>query len=389
MTATGSRDRALTILRLATLLGLGISGYLLYLAMTGQTAPGCGEGVGGCGDVLSSRWSQVLGLPVSLFAFAAYALILVTSIHAGTNRPKQHRDGAWSIIGFVGLAAGLSALWFIALQFFVLRHVCYYCMAAHGCSLVIAGIALVRSRGLLPKLGGLPIAAMIAIQLLTPSPATPLPTIDHGSPMFGNFNPHAMPTLGNPDAPSVMALLYDYNCAFCREAHVQVADAVAHFDGQLAVVMLPTALDTACNQHVQNPNPHSATSCELARLALAVWVAEPAKFSTFDLALIKLIDARADDGALPIAIINSEIRPLAEQLVGKAALEQALADPRIDELMETSGEIYGLAKIQGRRGVPRLVIAGRALPGFVDAKQLITFLTQAYPGLAPATADQQ
>ncbi len=380
MDATPRRDRALLVLRAIALCGLAIAAYLMYLVITGQTVPGCGEGAGGCNAVLGSRWSQVLGLPVSAFAVGAYLVVLAASIHAGPSRPERHRDGAWRIIAFVGIVAGLSALWFIALQLFVLRGFCTYCMAAHACSLVIAVLALRRASGKLPLFGTLPALGMIALQLLV---APPAPSFEDGGVIFDNFDPAAAPTLGDPDAPHVMALLFDYNCAFCRDAHRMVADAVEHYDGRLAAVMLPTALDPACNPGARSAGPHSKTSCELARLALAVWLTEPAQFAVFDRELVEHAEHFPDPSGMPARYLD-EARAIAERYADAEQLDTALTDPRIDETLQTNGWVYENAEFNGRRAVPRLILAGRVLPGLADRQTFFELLEQAYPGLVPA-----
>ena len=383
MTAQLLRDSALILLRLFALIGLAIAGYLLYLALTGNTAAGCGEGAGGCNEVLSSRWSKVYDLPVSAFAAAAYLLILTLSLHAAPRYPQRHRDGAWRLIAIVSLSAGLSALWFIALQLFVLHHVCYYCMAAHGCSLTLAGLALMRSRTMLSLLGVVPIAALVALQLLVkPAP----PTFDPDTVLFGNFDTHAVPTLGDPDAPHVIALLYDYNCPFCRDAHRMAGDAVKRYDGQLVVVLFPTAIDPACNRGADRPGPHSQTSCQLARLALAVWLAKPQSFADFDKRLIEHAETYANPNASPDRYL-SVARAIAQTFVAADELDRALADPRIDEILQNNGDIYKHATYQGRRGVPRLIITGRPLPGFADQAPFYDLLERAYPELSPGPSD--
>jgi uncharacterized membrane protein len=373
------RDRALVVLRLAALVGIVIAGYLLYLALTGQTAPGCGEGAGGCGDVLASRWSKVLDLPVSAFAVGAYLVVIAASVHAGPGSPPRHRAGAWRIIGFIGVAVGLSALWFIALQLFELGHVCGYCMSAHGCSLVVAGVALVKSRGWLRFAGALPVGVLIALQGLVPPSA---PSFEPNGVVFGNFDTHAAPVLGDADAPHVMALLFDYNCAYCRDAHRAAADAVERYDDQLVVVLLPTALDPACNPGAATPGPHSQTSCELARLSLAVWLADPSQHAEYDAELVEHAETYPDIHATPEPYVLLA-RLLAERRVGKAALAEALGDPRIDDILDGNGAIYKNAEYEGRRGVPRLIVTGQALPGVADRQALYDLLERAYPGLQP------
>lgn len=379
------RETALLVLRTAALVGMCLAGYLLYLAMTGAGVPGCGEGAGGCGEVLTSRWSKLLGMPVSIFAFAAYMVVLAASIHAGAARPELQRRGAWRLIGFVGVAAGLSALWFIGVQLLILESVCYVCMAAHACSLVIAGVALRRSRGITAWLGALPAAALIGLQL-SASPQLPAP--DDSAVYLGNFDPQA-PVLGDPDAPHQAALLFDYHCAFCRHLHALLIDAIDRSDGQLSIVMLPTALDPQCNPGAQTPGPHSALSCEFARLSLAVWFADPADYAGFDRWLIEhaaTSPSRLSDAERAGHLAQAQAHAAA--LVGEAALDGAMDDPRIDRLLKSNGQVYRLATYQGRRGVPRLILAGRPYPALADQASVDRALQNAYPGLTLADANE-
>lgn len=374
-----TRDHALLTLRLAALLGLAIATYLLFLSTTGQTAYGCGEGEAGCNAVLASRWSKLLGYPVSIPAIAAYTLILAVSLHAGPRTQQQQRDNAWRLLGFLGLAAGLSALWFIAVQLFILKGLCLYCMSAHACSLVIAGITLTRSRGILPRLGVLPAAALISLQLTTTPPPPP---IDNNSAIIDNLDPHAAPTLGDPDAPHLIGLVFDYNCAFCRDTHRMAKQAVTRYGTKLTVVLYPTAQNAACNPYVQHTNPHSETSCDLARLALAVWLAKPAAFREYDTQLIELAEAHARSDETAVEYL-ANARALAEQFVPAEELELALADPRIDAILSDNARLYALATYHGRRGVPRLILNGRARPGLPDQQTLHDLIEQAYPDLKP------
>ena len=64
----GQADAARWLIVLAgvlTLAALLISAYLSMQALTGQAVAGCGAD-DGCGAVLASPWSKVLGVPVSL-----------------------------------------------------------------------------------------------------------------------------------------------------------------------------------------------------------------------------------------------------------------------------------------------------------------------------------
>lgn len=94
--------KAPLILRLLSLTGLLICGYLAGLKLAGKTSSlaGCGQG-SGCGNVLGSEWPQLFGIPVSLLAFVIYLALLIASFRL--------RDRSTELSQFV-LPAPLSGL---------------------------------------------------------------------------------------------------------------------------------------------------------------------------------------------------------------------------------------------------------------------------------------
>lgn len=130
-------------IRVLLVVAATVSAYLLAKSLSGDNVIGCGPG-SDCDVVLSSRWSKVLGLPVSLFALLVDAgLLLATFSCAAKSSPKQRRK-AWELMlpGALLLLGG--ALWFIALQLFVLHHICKWCMAAHLAGSTAAVLLLLR-----------------------------------------------------------------------------------------------------------------------------------------------------------------------------------------------------------------------------------------------------
>ena len=133
-----------TVLAIASFIALASSGYLTYVALTSSKIAGCGGGrLFNCGHVISSRWSLWLGIPVSLLAVGLY-LALASSLFVGASKTfsSSLRHVAWAFTSVLAIAAGLSAIWFISLQVFVLNHLCTYCLVAHFCGLVAASAVL-------------------------------------------------------------------------------------------------------------------------------------------------------------------------------------------------------------------------------------------------------
>lgn len=98
-------------------------------------------GHGGCDEVLNSRWSRIMGVPVALGGLLCYGTILVMALFAGSRSFNDNRL-LGTILATAALLAALSGLWFSGLQVFVLGSFCYYCLAIHTCGLVLAGLVL-------------------------------------------------------------------------------------------------------------------------------------------------------------------------------------------------------------------------------------------------------
>lgn len=146
-TVPGISSRSAWVLRSLCATGLVISGYLAWTALQMQPVYGCGSGeIVDCGHVLNSRWSKVLGIPVSLPAAGLYATLLSLLFFVSRPTPVVFHRWLWSGLTTGFVAAGLVAFWFMGLQIFALQHICPYCIAVHTCGLILAGTALLSPR---------------------------------------------------------------------------------------------------------------------------------------------------------------------------------------------------------------------------------------------------
>lgn len=89
------------------------------------------------------------------------------------------------------------------------------------------------------------------------------------------------PNCGNDAAEYVVVEMFDYNCKSCRITHQAIREARKQMGDSLAVVALPVPLNTNCNNQVRQTMPQFFESCELSRLAVAVWRVDPEKFADF------------------------------------------------------------------------------------------------------------
>jgi uncharacterized membrane protein/protein-disulfide isomerase len=386
-------------IRLLALAACGVTGYLLWVSLAARGLPaGCGSG-SGCEEVLASRWSAVFGVPVSAPAISVYLGVLVASLFVGPPVPAITRRCAWAALVVLAAAIAAAAVWFIGLQALVLGAFCPWCMADHALGLALAGLILwqtatgarVVSRndehadtaefsriplrkpwlGVLPlaSLGVLLVAGLIVSQIAfeyKPQTTIRLPAgknADTGpgpnraiSVLNGDLQlaPHEEPTLGSPDAPKLLVVLFDYCCPHCRAAHGYLLTGLERYRGQMGVVLLPMPLDGKCNPDVEHTEPRFEHACELARLALAVWRADRTKFAEFDRWLFGPETASEEETWLPRN--PGDAHRLAEQLVTATALEKALADPWIDEHISRHVQAYA------RSGAERIPVI--MSPGF-------------------------
>jgi len=139
------RTKVLASLQAAlSLVALCVSLYLTWTSLQIGTVAGCnGDGVVDCDVVLSSHWSQWLGMPVSLFGSITYVAILAICWPAAKDPAGKIGSG---LLALSLLAAG-AAVWFIAVQAIFLQSFCFYCLSVHACGLSIAGITLLLIRG--------------------------------------------------------------------------------------------------------------------------------------------------------------------------------------------------------------------------------------------------
>jgi uncharacterized membrane protein len=166
-------------MRLLCCAALGVTGYLAVTALRSEEVAGCGAGTAfDCSFVLNSRWSKVLGLPVSLPAFGLYAVLVTALSFCRPGATRSHLALAWGTVTLGAIAAGFAALWFVGLQVFAVGHLCAYCIAAHACGLALC-LAILWKRPLggrttakLACISALGVSLLIATQVFSAPPQT-------------------------------------------------------------------------------------------------------------------------------------------------------------------------------------------------------------------------
>jgi uncharacterized membrane protein len=116
------------------LVGVAIAGYIEYERATGGQIA-CGTG--GCEQVQSSKYAQLLGVPVAVLGLAAYASVFATAL---LRAPAAALAG-----GTIALAGLAFALYLLAVQAFVLDAYCTWCLASDAVLVALAILTTIRA----------------------------------------------------------------------------------------------------------------------------------------------------------------------------------------------------------------------------------------------------
>lgn len=108
------------------LTGGGAAAYLTYTHYAG-VEPQC-YGIGDCAYVQASSYATVLGVPVALLGLLAY-LIIFALLVASRRLPRTDHAVLATQLGFgVAFAGTLYSAYLTAIEAFVLRAYCIYCI---------------------------------------------------------------------------------------------------------------------------------------------------------------------------------------------------------------------------------------------------------------------
>ena len=375
---------------------MAVSIYLAWVSFAGGGVAGCGLD-SGCDKVLQSRWSKWFGIPVSVPAALLYGLMLAASLRLTPGATPTQQRQSWSLLIPACWAVAGAVLWFVSLQFFVVKAVCPYCMAAHASGLLAAIMLLLsapvreapekpwqrekevyvipRQAGFAVLMGLTGVAVLVGGQLAYRSKQFKVTTVAGGSLQEAQrifeiyegrfkFNMNEVPLIGAPSAPKAMVSLFDYTCHHCKVMHGILKEAHRRFSNELAIVSLPMPLDNSCNYTVRmTPAAHS-NACEYARLGLAVWHANRAAHPQFDDWLFE----PEHPPELPAA------RQRAAELAGPK-LEASLTNEWVNQYLQLGISIYATNYYFARQGsMPQLIVGTNLIAGTVNPDELFARL---------------
>lgn len=406
--ASSTRVKVVTVLLAG--LAAGLSGLLLYQSQTLDLLPGCGGGSGCETVLSSkwSVWFGIpVSLPALGIYTAMFAAALMRDPQARHAQPPVEwvmvlcaaaaiAAAMWFVtvqVAFVGAlckycmathAAGVAAsvLCILAAKPALrVRSLATAGAAALGLVVVLIGGQLIGEAPTAagPRVtfadempAGAPIAepplvAMNDPMAVTPRVIQPAPPPDPAPPppdssvatgtnagsrkvsFYGGrfeIDTTAVPVIGDPYAPIVVAILYDYTCLHCRDTRKILENTREKYGDRLAILCLPTPLDSACNKLIPRTSPSNRYACELAQTSLALWKAAPQKWAGFDRRLYTEGDIRT----------TARTTIAAWELIGESALEAALKEGWADRQIAYNVRLYALCgKAAGNSALPMLV----------------------------------
>lgn len=111
------------LLAILSMLGLVLTTSLLVVSITKSALPYCASG-SGCDIVQSSRWSTLLGLPITAWGWATYAILASAALFIA------RRVTRWRVVIFFATIAFGISVYLNAVSVWIIGVVCMYCMAS-------------------------------------------------------------------------------------------------------------------------------------------------------------------------------------------------------------------------------------------------------------------
>ncbi len=139
------KTRTLVFVLLVVLIVL--SGYLTYAKSVNAEQGVCiinNDSISNCGDVQNSKYGSFLGIKVCHWGLVVFSLLLVIYIVANTkNRFRKNAHELFVLFSFIG---ALVAIYFIYVQFFVLKSLCSTCLIIDAATVLVFVLAYLETR---------------------------------------------------------------------------------------------------------------------------------------------------------------------------------------------------------------------------------------------------
>lgn len=124
-----------------SIVGFADAVYLAIKTMVGS--PITCYAFNGCDTVAQSKYSLLFGVPLSLLGALFYATTIILITYYLQRRTKR---GLQNVV-YVAIFGGLFSLYLFALQAFVIKAWCFYCVISDTVGVITALLAIYLLRG--------------------------------------------------------------------------------------------------------------------------------------------------------------------------------------------------------------------------------------------------
>jgi protein-disulfide isomerase/uncharacterized membrane protein len=203
----------------------------------------CGAG-GECDVVKDSVYARPLGIPTPAIGVVYFAALLALV--------AVRRTWARSMLVVASIGGALGALGFLALQAFVLKAWCKFCVVTDVAALIVCALAIAgrRARARPPGAQGwLLLGAVTAAAYLAPFGLAALERRGHAEHVVAGELPASIAREQRPGVATVVEFL-DFECPYCRKLHARLEPILAEYGDRVRVVrkMTPLAMHVHAEQ---------------------------------------------------------------------------------------------------------------------------------------------
>ncbi len=394
------------------LLSAGVAGYLgwVHLELThGEGAFESACNLGGafdCDKVNTSRWSELLGLPISFWAVPLYLAMgwLALVGRRGDRRGAKARGALTIVVGWNVLVSLVLAY----ISLFVLEYICLFCVALYVLHFLALGLVLVPPGGRRPALpagmdlGVAAAVALVSLALLYPLNMTIGSSLDEavvqqleqaaepsagaeGEPAKGkrgggtvqlpatvlDIAPHQhAPSTGPADAAVEVVVVSDFQCGYCRRLQGSMAGLEDRYHDRVRFSFVHLPLDEGCNPNMSRQmHPRACAAAVAAQCAH-----HQGRFGAYhDQLFLNQRHLEDDDLRTHAERVGLDLAAFDACVAGGEALAQVEAD-------------VALVNDLGIKGTPRTYVNGRELKGAIP-QRIIDAAIRVALGEAEAQAD--
>jgi protein-disulfide isomerase len=181
--------------------------------------------------------------------------------------------------------------------------------------------------------------------------------------ILGNvqLDTRSWPLVGSPEADFVLVELFDYTCSHCQQTHAAIQDMRRKYGQRLAVMTLPVPLNSNCNAAVQVTHASHREACELAQLAVGVWLTDSQQFEAFHDYLFATKPSLAQAKQKASASVDSQ------------RFEEILAGTLAKQYVERTVALFQKA---GAGTIPKLLFPTSTVVGAVDSSAALDKILQ-------------